>query len=191
VAETKRFAVLLNQAFADWETGFLSASAREVFAAEVLHFSPDGRDVTSEGGLTARVSGAYVDIRAVDFDAIIVCGSSRWTLPDAPDISPLLLEAEREGVVIGVICAATLTAARAGLLDDRRHTSNGAEWLRSRVPSYRGGAFYRDVNSAVFDRRVISAPGSAPALFARTVLATVFAGHPRLDEVDTVLSSAR
>ena len=189
--KTNKIAVMLNDAFADWETGFLSASARDFFDTDVLHFSPNGDNVISEGGLDVTPSGAFADIDVAGLKALIVCGSANWSSPTAPVITDILRFAAKDGILIGVICAGTLTAARAGLFDDRRHTSNGLEWLQKEVPGYRGREHYQDVNEAVFDRGLISAPATAPAAFASMVLAQAFPGHANLAQTRAMLASAR
>jgi hypothetical protein len=55
-AHPKHLAVLLNDAFADRETAFLTASARDFFAATVLYFTPEGNEVHSEGGMRDAVT---------------------------------------------------------------------------------------------------------------------------------------
>jgi putative intracellular protease/amidase len=183
--------VLLNDLFADWETGFFSASARDFFGAEVLHFSPRGGTVESEGGLRVTPAGAFEDVDATGSTALIICGSQKWSGPGATDISDLLKQAEQAGVPIGAICAGTLAAARAGLLDDRAHTSNGLPWLKEQVPTYRGADRYRDVNDAVTDRGVVTAPASAPASFAIALLELVYPGHKNLAQTKQMLARAR
>lgn len=186
-----RIAVLLNDAFADWETGFLSSSVCEFFGGEVLHFSKDGREVLSEGTLRVIPSGSFNDVDPAEFQALIVCGSSKWMSPNPVDISELLLQAEKHGTVIGAICGGTLTAARAGLLDDRRHTSNGPKWLPEYVATYRGAAHYQDVNDAISDRGIVTAPGSAPVAFAREVLSLLYPDHKDLAAVLAMLAETR
>lgn len=55
----------------------------------------------------------------------------------------------------------------AGLLDDRAHTSNAAEFLNS--VGYAGGHLYRD-EPAVTDRDLITGAANAPVHFAREIL---------------------
>jgi putative intracellular protease/amidase len=183
--------ILLNDLFADWETGFFSASARDFFGAEVLHFSPRGGTVESEGGLRVTPAGAFQDIDATGSAALIICGSQKWSGSAGTDISELLQQAERARVPIGAICAGTLAAARAGLLDDRAHTSNDLAWLKEQVPSYRGTDRYRDVNDAVSDRGVVTAPSSAPAAFAIALLELVYPEHKNLAQTKQMLARAR
>jgi putative intracellular protease/amidase len=67
------------------------------------------------------------------------------------------------GTPVAAIGAATLALARAGLLDDRLHTSNDAAYLAS--SGYRGARNYREV-PVIRDRNVITASGIASLEFA-------------------------
>jgi putative intracellular protease/amidase len=82
-------------------------------------------------------------------------------------LEALLHRLEREGVPIAAICGATLAVARAGLLEDRAHTSNELAYLQ-RIPSYRGSNRYVDA-LAVRDRGLITASGLGPTEFAREI----------------------
>ena len=72
------------------------------------------------------------------------------------------------GVPVAAICGATFGLARAGLLDDRKHTSNDPRFLAS--SGYAGGDRYVDA-PAVDDRGVITASAMAPLEFAQLILA--------------------
>lgn len=184
-------AVLLNQPFADWEVGYLTASARDFFDTDVLYFSPDGKKVTSEGGLVVKPTGSFDDIELEKTRAIIVCGSGQWARKDATDIAPLLTSAVEQGVLVGAICAGTVAVARSGLFDGRRHTSNGRDWILKHCRDYKGRHLYQNVNDAVFDKGVITAPSSAPASFACVMLDHLFPDHPALEQTKQVLANAR
>ena len=69
--------------------------------------------------------------------------------------------------MVAAICGATYGLARAGLLDDRDHTSNAADFLAG-VPGYGGADHYQEAR-AVHDRGLITAPATAPVDFARAV----------------------
>ena len=78
---------------------------------------------------------------------------------------------------VAAICGATFGLARAGLLDERRHTSNAREYL---APSgYRGAALYRD-EPAVTDRDLITASGVMPVDFARAIFARLEVFPPKV-----------
>jgi putative intracellular protease/amidase len=183
--------ILLNDGFADWEVGYLAASLRDFFDTDVRYYSPDGKKVTSEGGLCVKPDGTFADIKPERSRAIVVCGSGAWEHKDAEDIAPLLTTAVEQGVLVGAICAGTLAAARAGLFDERRHTSNGRDWLVKYARDYKGRHLYQNVNDAVFDNGVVTAPSSAPASFACTILDKLFPDHPALAQTKTMLASAR
>ncbi|MDT4864470.1 hypothetical protein FQZ97_992330 [compost metagenome] len=76
--------------------------------------------------------------------------------------------------VVGGICGATLALARAGIFNGINHTSNGREWIAERAPQYAGAGRYQDVPNAVADKRIVSAPGTAPGTFAVAFLETLF-----------------
>jgi putative intracellular protease/amidase len=191
VSADRPLAVLLNNDFADWEAGFLTASVRDFFDTDVLYFSPDGKKVKSEGGLTVKPDGAFDDVTPEKHRAIVVCGSGAWQRKEAPDITPLLNAAIDKNVLVGAICAGTLTAARAGLFDNRRHTSNGRDWLLKHARDYKGNHLYQNVNDAIFDKGVVTAPSSAPASFACVMLDHLYPDHPALAKTRTMLANAR
>ncbi|GGK27831.1 DJ-1/PfpI family protein [Salinarimonas ramus] len=186
----RRIAVLLPDGFADWEVGMLAASAREQFGADIRYLTPTGEDVVSIGGLRARADGRFGEASEAAPDALVVCGSDAWVTGDL-DIAPLLRAEYERGTVVAVICAATVQAARAGLFADRAHTSNGRAWLLDVVPGYAGADHYREGGEAVCDRRVVSAPGTAPATFAAETMALLYPGAPGLEETLAMLRAAR
>jgi putative intracellular protease/amidase len=65
------------------------------------------------------------------------------------------------------MCGATAGLARAGLLDQRHHTSASAEYLAA--TGYSGAHFYVD-DRAVVDSDVITAGPQSPVQFARATL---------------------
>ncbi|NTX11189.1 glutamine amidotransferase [Myxococcus sp. CA056] len=170
-----RIAFVVVEPFADWEPALLAAGAREDFGDKVSWLSPGGRPVSSIGGMTIQVHGALEDFSPNQADALVLIGSSLWMTPESPDLTPVLRRAADAGLVVAGICGATLALARAGLLDDRAHTSNALDFLQQHVPAYNGAAHYRPGPRAVRDGRVITASGSAPASFALEVLGAL---HP-------------
>jgi putative intracellular protease/amidase len=71
------------------------------------------------------------------------------------------------GVPVAAICGATAGLARAGLLDERNHTSAAAEYLAA--TGYAGGDRYVDAR-AVVDGDLITAGPQSPVQFARATL---------------------
>ena len=72
------------------------------------------------------------------------------------------------GTPVAAICGATFALAAAGMLDERTHTSNAAEFLG--YSGYAGGDYYVD-RPAVTADELITASGTAPVDFAREILA--------------------
>lgn len=70
---------------------------------------------------------------------------------------------------MAAICGATAALASAGILDDRKHTSNGSGFLELFCPSYRGAQHYVD-EPAVSDDHLITAAGTAPLEWAYLIM---------------------
>lgn len=170
---------ILTEGFADWETGLLNGAARSYYGVETRYASPGGRPVTSSGGLRATPDFALEDIDPASFDAVVVCGGTAWQGPEAPDIGPLLRAARQDGKIVAAICDGTIAAARAGVLDDVRHTSNGADYLDG--TGYAGKALYEDVMRAVRDGSVVTASATAPVSFMAEVMRALGLADANLD----------
>jgi putative intracellular protease/amidase len=120
------------------------------------------------GGLVITPDMTLSELVAKDSAMLVLPGADLWQ--DAAT-DPALTKARdfvEAGVPIAAICGATFGLARAGLLDDRRHTSNDPHWLAS--SGYRGGSRYVQ-EPAVEDRGVITASVTASLEFARLILA--------------------
>lgn len=174
MAAKKSIGLVFIEGYADWEFGFLSASAVEYFGARIISLAPEAKSVTSIGGLVLTPERGISADENADLDAMAVIGSEGWFSDAPPDIAPLILSVHRRGGTVGGICAGTLPLARAGLFSGRAHTSNGAGWIEGKIGSYEGADRYRDVPFAVSDGPVVSASGAAPGTFAATFLETLF-----------------
>jgi putative intracellular protease/amidase len=78
-----------------------------------------------------------------------------------PDLTPVCR--------VAAICGATMAPANAGMLDERRHTSDNLGALQAICHGYSRAEFFVD-EPAVCDVDLITAAGTAPLKFARTVL---------------------
>src|SRR5438552_3540360 len=146
-----RLAIVLIDQFADWEPAFLAAAARSDLGDEVRWLSPGGHAVRSMGGLSARVDGDVEDFEPAHAEALAFIGSPLWQTDESPVLTPVIRLADKAGLIVGGICGATLALGRAGLLDERPHTSNSLAYLQQHAAGYRGAAHYRDVAQAVSD----------------------------------------
>lgn len=174
MSDEKRIALVLIDAFADWEYGLVAASAVAWFGCSLTVLTPGGRNVTSMAGVRALADGALEEADASGFDAIVLIGSDGWAAGAAPEADGLARAIHDRGGTVGAICGGTVALARSGLLDGRTHTSNAANWLRQTVGNYAGADRYQDSAAAVTDDRIVTAPGTAPATFAIAVLLSLF-----------------
>jgi putative intracellular protease/amidase len=161
---------------ADWEYGYLVAElnsgrffARKGEALEVRTVGLSSEKVRTMGGL-----GLLPDTTLAEFEedrcAILVLpGGDPWLSGGHEAVVELARGLLDRGVPVAAICAATVGLARAGLLDERRHTSNDLGFLKAVSPGYRGESLYGS-DAAVVDRGLITANGVAPLEFARLVL---------------------
>jgi putative intracellular protease/amidase len=157
---------------ADWEAGYVVAGInnpamqRDPGRFRVRTVGTSREPVTTIGGVRILPDLALAELDPGDSAMLILPGGERWDEGgnrEAADTARAFLEA---GVPVAAICGATAGLARAGLLDDRPHTSNAAEYLAA--TGYGGGALYRD-EPAVADGEVITASGVAPVHFAYQV----------------------
>ncbi|MBO6639773.1 MAG: DJ-1/PfpI family protein [Roseitalea sp.] len=176
MSEKKRIALVLIDAFADWEYGLLAASAVAWFGCSLTVLTPGGRDVTSMAGVRVAADGALEKADAARFDAVVLIGSDGWTAGAAPEADRLARAVHDHGGTVGGICGGTVALARSGLLEGRAHTSNDRSWLGEVAGDYAGADLYRDTPAAVSDGRVVTAPGTAPATFAIAVLGSLLPG---------------
>jgi putative intracellular protease/amidase len=167
--------ILIFDGFADWEPSYALAELRRSGGHEVVTVGFTGDEVTSMGGLRVRPDRALAHVRAADVQLLILPGGDMWEREDAyprAQLEALVGELLAANKPVAAICGATVAMARAGLLDDRRHTSNAASYLTEQVPSYRGVELY-EPSLAVYDRGVITASGLGPVEFARAIFAEV------------------
>ena len=165
--------MVVAEGFADWEPGHALAEIRRSGGMAVRTVGFTAAPATSMGGLRVLPDIALAEVTADDVRLLMLPGGDLWESEDGyprAQLEDLLARVHAAGRPIAAICGATLAVARAGLLDDRRHTSNAPDYLTSHVPGYRGAAYY-DSSPAVRDRGVITASGLAPVDFAREVFA--------------------
>ncbi|MEQ1770809.1 MAG: DJ-1/PfpI family protein [Devosia sp.] len=174
-----RIVTVLTEGFADWETALINAVGRSFYGFTTEFATPGGRPVRSSGGMLVTPDMAMEGIDAVEFDAILVCGGTAWRSPDAPETGPLIMEAREVGTVVGLICDATWAAARAGALDDVRHTSNGAGYLDE--TGYQGKALYVNTAGAASHHGVVTAAGTSPVAFMSAVMEALGLADANLD----------
>lgn len=156
--------------FADWEPAYALAELRRSGSRTVRTIGFTGKPVESMGGLRVTPDLALGAVRPADVELLLIPGGDLWESGEYPrrELETLIHELVAIGTVVAAICAGTLVLARAGVLDDRSHTSNMPGYLAAHAPEYRGEARYAD-SLAVRDRHVITASGLGPVDFARVI----------------------
>jgi len=158
---------------ADWEPGFAIAHISRPMPGissgfRVRTVGQDKTPVRSMGGLTIVPDLSLSEISPSGSAMLILPGADLWSDESTDPALSMAKEFVAAGVPVAAICGATFGLARAGLLDDRLHTSNDPGWLAS---SGYGGAAHYVQEPAVEDRGVITASVTASLEFARLVLA--------------------
>ena len=161
--------VLVFEGFADWEPAYALAELRRSGGLDIVTLGFTDAPVRSMGGLRVVPDRALAGLDLAAVRLLILPGGDMWEgIYPRAELDAVLAELRAREVPIAAICGATLALARAGLLNDRAHTSNELAYLTSLVPEYAGGGQYVD-ELAVRDRRVITASGLGPTEFAREI----------------------
>ena len=160
---------LVFPGFADWEPAFALAELRRSGGLEVVAVGFDRAPVRSMGGLTVVPDRALDELTPDAVRLLLLPGGDLWEgdYPRAA-VDRALVAMRDAGVPVAAICGATIAAARAGLLDDRAHTSNERDYLTTHAAEYRGARHYVE-SLAVRDRCVIIASGVGPIEFTREI----------------------
>ena len=154
---------------ADWECGLALAEINRCDRYRVVTVGMSTATVVTMAGVRITPQVALADLNSDEAAIFILPGGDRWESITEPALLSLLEQLDTLRVPIAGICSATVALARAGLLDERRHTSNRAGYLEQHVPAYAGQERYRD-SPAVADSGVITASGVAAVEFAHELL---------------------
>ena len=159
--------------FADWEASYAIARIndpawqRRPGAFEVRTVAEGRRPVRSMGGLNVIPDLSLDELEPADSALLILPGANTWEAGAGAGAVDKAAEFLSAGVPVAAICGATYALARAGLLDERRHTSNAPEYLKG-APGYRGARLYSE-RRAVADRGLITAPATGAVEFAAEI----------------------
>ena len=163
--------VALYDDLADWEVGHLLAElhtgrfTRERF--NVVTVGESLEPITTMGGVRMVPDALLADLDPVDSDLLVLPGGDMWDAGGGDAFAAVARRFLAAGVPVAAICGATAGLARAGLLDERDHTSAAAEYLAA--TGYAGGDRYVD-QRAVVDGELITAGPQSPVQFARATL---------------------
>jgi len=134
--------VLFSDGFEEIETVTIVDVLRRA-EIEVTTASPNGGTVTGAHGIRVEAERRFADVRADDFDAIVLPGGTvnAKTLASNEQAQRLIQEARRLDRVVAAICAAPLALKAAGVIRGAKLTSYpstaaafaGERYLQERV----------------------------------------------------------
>ena len=156
----------------DWEPGFAVAGInnpqfqRTPGAYAVKTVSLHRESVRTMGGLAILPDNTIDEVSAEEGRLFIIPGGTAWDRGENSEAAALAKRFLDAGKTVAAICGATAGLARAGLLNDREHTSNSKEYIAA--TGYAGLKNFRRQPS-VKDRGLITSPAMAPLEFAREI----------------------
>lgn len=178
--------------WADWEIGHLLVELRTGrFTGvpwQVVTVGESTEPVVTMGGLRVVPDMALADVEPDEGDLLVLAGSGLWDTGQGDAFAKLAQRFLDSGIPVAAICGATAGLARAGLLDERKHTSAAKEYLQA--TGYQGSDNYLD-ERAVVDGDLITAGPDAPVQFARATLRRLgLADERKLDAYEGVFHRA-
>lgn len=161
---------------ADWEMGhviselnsgrFFKKDSQRVVLTTV---SDSKEPIKTMGGLTVVPDCVIDDIVVSETSVLLLPGADTWNTLKYRAIIKKAEELLDVGATVCAICGATAALADHGLLDQRRHTSNGPGFLEMVSPGYQGQSLYADKPS-VTDGGLITAGSTGGLLWAKQII---------------------
>ncbi|WP_241386258.1 DJ-1/PfpI family protein [Rhodococcus sp. CH91] len=179
---TETVHVAVYDSLADWEIGYVTTAIsnpawqRQPGRYRIRTVGASREPVTTMGGLRIVPDMHLEEVDPADSAILILAGNDIWP---TEAFAPFVDKARQfldSGVPVAATCGATGALAAAGMLDDRSHTSNAAEFLQA--VGYGGSHLYRD-EPAVTDGDLITASGITPVDFARAIFERLDLYEPR------------
>jgi putative intracellular protease/amidase len=133
----------------------------------VVTVAETSEPITTMAGMQTVPGMLLSDLEPSKSDLLVMAGAAMWDAGGGQAFATVAGRFLDAGVPVAAICGATAGLARAGLLDERDHTSASAEYLLA--TGYAGGDRYID-ERAVVDGQLITAGPQSPVQFARATL---------------------
>lgn len=131
--------------------------------------APSKEPVAAIGGFKVIPDYTF-DNMPDDYAALVLIGGYGWLSPIADDVVPIVRKAIDSGKIVGAICNGASFMAKAGFLNDVKHTGNGRQqlelWGRDSYTNHDGYLHQQ----AVSDRNIVTANGSGVLEFTRELL---------------------
>ena len=168
--------VYVLETLADWELGYVTSELHSgrFFKKDAEHVllktvSYSKEPIHTMGGLTVIPDCLIDDISVNETSVLLLPGADTWNDPKHGAIIKKASEFLSLGATVGAICGATVALANFGLLDSRRHTSNGQGFLEMFSPAYKGQDYYID-EPCVADNNLITANPTGSLLWAKQII---------------------
>jgi len=173
--ETSIVHVFVFDTLADWEASYATSRINDPQFQKhpgkykICTVGLSNKSIVTAGGMRIQPDMILKDLTPAESAMFIIPGGVTWDAdPDSlSDVTNMAREFVKSGVPIAAICGATSGLARAGLLDNCKHTSNAKEYLA--YTGYKGSDYYQDA-PAVTDGNVITASVTAALEFAYQIL---------------------
>ena len=177
--------VAVYDTLADWEIGYAVAQLNDQqwqrepdrFAVATVAHTAD--PIVTIGGVRIVPDLTSAELVPSRSAMLVLPGARTWDEGGNVEMAEAAREFLAAGVPVAAICGATAGLARAGLLDDRPHTSAAPQYLAA--TGYAGGAHYVDTD-VVDDGSLITAGPTEPLAFARAILARLDVYPPEVLE---------
>lgn len=161
---------------ADWEISYLTAEInsgrylrKDIEKPEIIKVGNDLNKIKTMGGIEITPDIDVDNMNLQDGDLIILPGANSWQSGNNQKIIDKVKENINKNIIVAAICGATFALADNGILDNKKHTSNDKEYLKSVCKNYKGENFYENKPAAV-DGNLITANGIAPLEFTFEVI---------------------
>lgn len=157
---------------ADWEIGNFTVewnSGRYLDkskpAVPIIKVGGSTTPIKTMGGITITPDVSIDNVTFEAGDLLVMPGADTWMIETHKKVISLVEPLLEKNVTVAAICGATMALAQNGILDNRKHTSNGPGFLSMTCPAYKGEMNFVD-KGAVTDNNLITASVFAPLEFA-------------------------
>ncbi|MEU6999705.1 type 1 glutamine amidotransferase family protein [Nonomuraea sp. NPDC046570] len=170
---TKTVHLAVYDTLADWEAGHAVAHIRngnfqrEPGSHTVVTVGASLEPITTMGGMRVLPDLTLDQLAPGDSAMLILPGADLWDMGGNTEFAAKAAEFLDAGVPVAAICGATAGLARAGLLDDRDHTSAAPQYLEMQE-GYGGAKCYVE-ELAVTCGDLITAGPTGQVEFAREI----------------------
>jgi len=171
----KIYLYVLNT-LADWEISHFIAEInsgrflkKNIETPKIIKVGNNLTPIVTMGGLEITPDIDVHNINLENGDLIVLPGGNTWQNEENKEIINIINKKLDMNITVAAICGATTALAEIGILDNRKHTSNGKGFLEMMCKNYKGKDFYED-KLVVVDNNFITASGFAPLEFTYEVI---------------------